>query len=602
MPFRGWLRRNVEKIKEDERLFEDEISRFSIGVPSKVLILPDITKLIPKKIEGQEISRQNIDVRYELIPPFAYARLYWDAVQEGLIYEVLQPSLNSKEQEIFEKIHSGIAKNIGVDMAHFINRREMLEYIQKEVRTVIDEEGISLEPGQYTRLLYYIYINFVGLNEIEPLMHDSYIEDVGCDGVGVPIYVTHKKYGNVRTNIIFKDIKRLQEFVIKLAERTGRYISYAEPLLDGSLPDGSRIQATLTSDVTTKGPTFSIRKFKEIPYSAADLIRMKTASSEVMAYLWFAIEHKCNILVCGGTGAGKTSFLNSLVSFIPPDDKIVSIEDTRELNLPHENWIPAVSRVGFGTMTKEGTRYGEITMFDLLKESFRQRPDYVVVGEVRGTEASVLFQGMASGHPSLGTIHGGSVDDIIKRMETPPISLPPSLLESLDIVVVITHSDQFGKSARRVKEVSELESIDTETGRVRILKSYKWSPVQDNFEKHHSAILDRIGSEYGISANKIDGEIQQRRNVLEWLVSNKTFGFMEVSNYIAEYYRNREKILKAVETSGFHIIEEPAYGAKDQVKSLALPAETAAAVEIKKEDVKAEPVKDVKTGPAETSS
>ncbi len=590
MPLRGWLRRNFEKIKEEERFFEDEVSRFSIGVPSKILILPEITNLIPKKIADGEAINQNIDVRYELIPPFAYARLYWDSVQEGLVYEVLQPSLSQKEQEIFERISSGITKSIGVDIAQFINRKEMLAYIQKEVRSVIDEEGIFLEPGQYTRLLYYIYINFVGLNEIEPIMHDSYIEDIGCDGVGVPIYVTHKKYGNVRTNIVFKEIKRLQEFVIKLAERTGRYISYAEPLLDGSLPDGSRVQATLTSDVTTKGPTFSIRKFKEIPYSAADLIRMKTASSEVMAYLWFAVEHKRNILICGGTGAGKTSFLNSLVSFIPPEDKIVSIEDTRELNLPHENWIPAVSRVGFGTMTKEGTRYGEITMFDLLKESFRQRPDYVVVGEVRGTEASVLFQGMASGHPSLGTIHGGSVDDIIKRMETPPISLPPSLLESLDIVVVITHSDQFGKSARRVKEVAELESIDMETGRVRVMKSFKWSPVLDNFEKHHSAILDRIGSEYGLSANKIDEEIQQRRKVLEWLVSNKTFGFIEVSNYIAEYCRNRQKILSAVEASGFHIIEEPAYGTGNRAKTLTTEAKNTDINEAEKEGSK-----DIKT-------
>lgn len=561
MVLRGWLRRNVENIKEDERLFEAEANRFSIGVPSRILVLPEMSQIIPKKGEEKD-AKQSIDVRYELIPPFAYARLYWSSLHEGLVYEIIQPSLSFREEEIFEKIRSGLAKSIRVDIDQFSNSKKMLEYLQGEVRTVIDELGITLEPGQYTRLLYYVYINFVGMNEIEPLMHDSYIEDIGCDGVGVPIYITHKKYGNLRTNIIYHDIKKLQEFVIKLAERTGRYISYAEPLLDGSLPDGSRIQATLTSDVTTKGPTFSIRKFKEIPYSAPDLIRMKTASSELMAFLWFVIEHKCNILICGGTGAGKTSFLNSLVSFIPPDDKIVSIEDTRELNLPHENWIPAVSRVGFGTMTKDGTRYGEISMFDLLKESFRQRPDYVVVGEVRGTEASVLFQGMASGHPSLGTIHGGSVDDIIKRMETPPISLPPSLLESLDMVIVITHSDQFGKSARRIKEVAEMENIDPETGRVRVMKSFQWSPVLDTFERHHSTLLDRIGAEYGISANIMDAEIKQRQMVLEWLVKKKTFGFMDVSNYLAEYYRNKEKILKAIEDEVVPVLEDPAYKPK----------------------------------------
>jgi len=563
MVLRGWLRRNVEKIKEDERLFDEEANRFSIGTPSRILVLPEMSAIIPKKGEEKD-AKQAVDVRYELIPPFAYARLYWSSIHEGLMYEIMQPSLSFQEEEIFEKIRSGLAKSIRVDIDQFSNSKKMLEYLQGEVRTVIDELGIILEPGQYTRLLYYVYINFVGMNEIEPLMHDSYIEDIGCDGVGVPVYITHKKYGNLRTNIIYHDIKKLQEFVIKLAERTGRYISYAEPLLDGSLPDGSRIQATLTSDVTTKGPTFSIRKFKEIPYSAPDLIRMKTASSELMAFLWFVIEHKSNILICGGTGAGKTSFLNSLVSFIPPDDKIVSIEDTRELNLPHENWIPAVSRVGFGTMTKDGTRYGEISMFDLLKESFRQRPDYVVVGEVRGTEASVLFQGMASGHPSLGTIHGGSVDDIIKRMETPPISLPPSLLESLDMVVVITHSDQFGKSARRVKEIAEMENIDPETGRVRVMKSFQWSPVLDIFERHHSTLLDRIGAEYGISANVMDAEIKQRQMVLEWLVKKKTFGFMDVSNYLAEYYRNKEKILKAIDDEDLPVLDAPAYKPKNR--------------------------------------
>ncbi len=480
MPIKGWLRRKVEDAKEDERLFRGEVSRFTVSSPKKIVVLPSIDTITGER-KG-EASRKMIDVRYELIPPFAYARLYWSGQSEELLYEIIQPDLSAEERAIFEKIQEGLAKSLSVDLSRLSKKEEMLSYVQKEVNTLIEEEGILLLPGQYTRLLYYIYINLVGLNEIEPLMHDSYIEDIGCDGVGVPIYVTHKKYGNIRTNIVYPTTEALQEFVTKLAERAGRYISYAEPLLDGSLPDGSRVQATLTSDVTTRGPTFSIRKFREIPYSATDLIRMNTASLESMAYLWFVIEHKSNVLICGGTGAGKTSFLNSLVSFIPPEDKIVSIEDTRELNLPHENWIPSVARIGFGTMTREGVKYGEVSMFDLLKESFRQRPDYVIVGEVRGAEASVLFQGMASGHPSLGTIHGGSVEDIIKRMETPPISLPPSLLESLDVIVVITHADQFAKSARRVKEIVELESIDAGTGRARTLRSFQWSPVFDKLK------------------------------------------------------------------------------------------------------------------------
>ncbi|MFQ6056496.1 MAG: type II/IV secretion system ATPase subunit, partial [Methanosarcinales archaeon] len=252
------------------------------------------------------------------------------------------------------------------------------------------------------------------MNEIEPLMNDPYIEDISCDGTNVPLYIVHRKYGSLKTNIIYSDEKKLQEFIVKLAERCGRFISYAEPLLDGSLPDGSRIQASFSKDVTTKGPTFTIRKFVEEPLSPIDLIKNKTVNSEVLAYLWLAVESGSSILIGGGAATGKTTFLNALSMFIPPTAKIVSIEDTRELNLMHENWIPSVARVGFAK------GIGEVTMFDLLKESFRQSPDYVIVGEVRGKEAYVMFQGMAAGFPALGTMHAGKVDDIIYRLETPP--------------------------------------------------------------------------------------------------------------------------------------------------------------------------------------
>lgn len=486
---------------------------------------------------------QNTNITYPLIAPFAYARISWNEEEQTLIYKINQPELNEEEKELLSIITKGLTKTLEMNINTLKERESLLNYIQGKTNSIIKEYGTILKPGQYTRLMYYIYINFVGLNELEPLMHDSYIEDVGCDGINVPLYVTHKKYGNIKTNIRFNKKEQLQEFVTKLAERCGKYISYAEPILDGTLPDGSRVNATLASDVTTRGPTFSIRKFRKIPYSIIDLMRLKTATSEEFAYIWYIIEHKSNILICGGTGAGKTSFLNAIVSFIPPEDKIISIEDTQELNLPHENWIPCISRISFGTTNIKGEKYGEVTMFSLLKESFRQNPDYVIVGEVRGAEASVLFQGMASGHPSFGTIHGGSVDDIIKRMQTRPINLSPSLLETLDVVLVVSRAVQFGKSSRRLKSICEIESIDPASGRARLNKSFQWSPGDDRHEKHKSYVLEKISADYGIPLNEMIREIEDRTLVLEWLQRKRISNFTEVSLYISKYYKNKDGLM-----------------------------------------------------------
>ncbi len=534
MQLRGWLRRKVDESKiKKEKLFS-EMKKFLVVESKQAIILPAV----------KDISK--MDVIYPLLQPFAYASIKWNDEEKCLVYNIIQPGLTPQEQKIYKQIEEGLSKTLEIDLESLKKGAKLLDYIQERTKHVLDEYGVKLKKGQYTRLMYYVYINFIGLNEIEPLMHDEFIEDIGCDGVNIPLYIIHKKYGSLKTNVIFKDEERLKNFVVKLAERSGRYISYAEPLLDGSLPDGSRVQATLAKDVTTKGPTFSIRRFRKVPYSVIDLMELGTASSEVLAYLWFAIEHQKNILVSGGTGAGKTSFLNAIVTFIPPEDKIVSIEDTRELNIPHQNWIPSVARVGFGVSVLGSKKYGEVSMFDLLKESFRQNPDYVIVGEVRGEEASVLFQGMASGHPSFGTIHAGSVDEIIKRLETPPINLSPGLIEALDIVIIITHALQFGKSARRVKELVSIEDVDSKTGKARESTIFSWSPLSDKFMRDSGTLLEKISTEQGIPLNDIENSIKERNDVLKWLHKNKISGFVDVARYISMYYKERDKLMKVI--------------------------------------------------------
>ncbi len=325
-----------------------------------------------------------VDVRYPLIPPFAYTHIKWDPAIEQVTYQLEEPLLTDDEKKILKKIHVALIDLIQVGLTSVKNTVEATKYLEGQVKKAITHLGISLSSEQYTKFMYYIYRNFVGFNEIEPPLRDPWIEDIGCDGTGIPLYIVHRKYGSIKTNIIYNDLNELREFVIKLAERTGRYVSYAEPILDGTLPDGSRVNASLAGDVTTRGPTFSIRKFPERAFSPIDLIEFGSATPDVMAYFWFLVESGASLLIAGGVATGKTTFLNSICMFIPPEAKIVSIEDTRELRLTHEHWIPTVSRLGFGIPLQSGEKYGEITLFDLLKGSFRQNPDYVIVGEVRG--------------------------------------------------------------------------------------------------------------------------------------------------------------------------------------------------------------------------
>ncbi|MDD5416568.1 MAG: type II/IV secretion system ATPase subunit [Candidatus Aenigmarchaeota archaeon] len=496
-----------------------KLPKFKLGKRKNIIILPDKVKRI----------------KYDLIPPFAYAEIKQNG---GLKYNLIEPDLSKKEKETYDKIISGLLEIIDVELTSIKNEENTIKYLEEQIEKVVNELNLKLNNKLYQKIMYYIYRDFIGLNDIEALFSDPYIEDISCNGVNVPLYIIHRKYGSLETNIIYKDESELKEFIVKMAERCGRFISYAEPLLDGSLPDGSRIQASFSKDITTHGPTFTIRKFREIPFSPIDIIKNKTVSSEVLAYLWLAVESGTSILIAGGTGTGKTSLLNVLSMFIPKTAKIISVEDTRELQLPHENWIPSVTRVGF---TKE---YGEVTMFDLLKESFRQSPDYVIVGEVRGKEAYVMFQGMAAGMPSIGTMHAGKVEDVIHRLETPPISLSPSLIETLDLVLIMVHSKEKGESARRLKEVVEIEAVDP-NGNARTNRAYSWLPATDDFEKRgYSWLLQSISQKKGIQLEDLQKDLENRKKVLDMLVKKGVKDYKEVANAISEYKKNKTKFIK----------------------------------------------------------
>ncbi|MEK6910803.1 MAG: type II/IV secretion system ATPase subunit [Nanoarchaeota archaeon] len=496
----------------------------------------NLNPIIPVLPKNEDKTK--IDVRYMLMPPYASAHIYWNKEINELAYDLEEPVLDENEKNILSELEKAMYELINVNVAVEKSVEATTIYVDKTARLLIEELNIKISDDSYNKLFYYLFRDFIGLNMVDPLLRDYFIEDIECNGVNSPVYVIHRSYRNLRTNLVFKDIDELASFVEKLAQRTGRYISYAQPLLDGSLPDGSRVNASYTKDVTSKGPTFTIRKFTKTPWTPIQLITYNTLSPEMLAYFWILMQYKSNILVAGGTGSGKTTLLNALAFFIPPEARVVSIEDTREINLPRENWLPAVARPSIGI-----GKVGEVDLFDLLKSSFRQMPDYLIVGEVRGKEASVLFQGMASGHPSLSTMHADSVDTLIRRLQTPPIELSPSLVNSLDCVVIMSHVVVNKQETRRLREVVEIVNVNND-GTALINTPMKWDPISDKFFfKKQSKIFEKISAKNGISLEKLQKEFDTRTKLIYELYKRKIFEFNEVGKIVNEYYKNPIEIL-----------------------------------------------------------
>jgi len=484
-------------------------------------------------------DKTKIDVRYCLISPFSYVHIYWDSEENELVYDLEEPELTEKEREDRKKITHAMRNLINYEKIVKKSKEALLEYIDKRLRIIAMEMGIPLSYESFRKIYYYMCRDFIGFNEIDPILRDYFVEDIECNGVNTPVYLIHRKYRNLKTNLVYKNIENLESFVEKLAQRCGKYISYAQPILDGSLPDGSRVNATYTKDITSRGPTFTIRKFTKVPWTPPQLISFRTLSPEMMAYLWMIVEYKMSLLIAGGTASGKTTLLNAIAFFIPPEARVVSIEDTRELNLPRENWLPSVSRnaTGVGGL-------GEVSLYTLLRASFRQNPDYVIVGEVRGKEASVLFQGMASGHPSISTLHADSIETVIKRLETPPIELSPTLMNVLDSICIMTHAIVDKQDTRKLNEILEIVNVDPE-GIATTNTPFKWNPQEDAFYfKSDSKVFEKIKKRFGMDMNEILEEFNIRVKLLKKLTEEEVFGFREFQEIVMKYYKEPDKVLR----------------------------------------------------------
>ena len=499
-------------------------------MPQEKIVI-NLSPVIPALPRAKDKTK--VDVRYMLISPYASAHIYFDKNLLELVYEIEEPVLNSEEKMLLNKIEDGMKEIININVLVEKTQEAMITYLDKTSRLLIAELNLHVSEASYKKLFYYFFRDFIGLNEIEPLTRDYFIEDIECNGTNTPMYIVHRIYRNLRTNIIYKDTEGLASFVEKLAQRCGKYISYASPLLDGSLPDGSRVNATYTKDITSKGPTFTIRKFTKIPWTPIQLVSFNTLSPEMLAYLWLLIQYKSNLLITGGTASGKTTLLNAIAFFIPPEARVVSIEDTQEINLSRENWLPSVARTSMGL-----GKLGEVDLFALLKNSFRQNPDYVIVGEVRGKEAFVLFQGMASGHSSLSTMHADSVDTVIKRLETPPIDLSPTLVDTLDAVCIMTHAIVKKQQTRRLREIVEIVNVNPD-GVALTNTPFIWNARDDRFYfKKDSKVLEKISKRYGLTSEELADEFTKRTKLIYELFKRKIFDFDDVQKIIHSYYKD----------------------------------------------------------------
>ncbi|RLF28533.1 MAG: hypothetical protein DRN05_03860, partial [Thermoplasmata archaeon] len=465
---------SIESLPESEFKPDDLTGSGEIELPKEVLQVRSVTL---ESLGFSEKEWEELDF-YPLYEPFAYVEIMREKESLDKRYFLVEVKLSEEETHVLEFLRETIGR---IDL----NTEELEEkgeekYFNEKVEKLMEEYNIKLDEESKKKVLYYLKKECLGLGKLEAIMKDPHIEDISCDGPGIPVFLYHRKYGSLKSNVEFENEEELSAFVVKLAQKCGKHISIAEPMLDATMPDGSRIQMTLSNEVTTKGSTFTIRKFREDPFSPPDLVEFNTMSAEMVAYMWMAVENGISALIAGGTAAGKTSTLNALSLFIPREAKIVSIEETREINLPHPNWIPGLARSGFGEVVNDKI-VGEIDMFDLMKAALRQRPEYIIVGEIRGREAYVLFQAMATGHTTYSTVHADSAKSLIHRLEGKPINIPRIMLQALDIVCIQVTTRVKGKRVRRCKQIIEIIDIDPVTKEILTNEVFRWDPIEDKF-------------------------------------------------------------------------------------------------------------------------
>ena len=481
--------------------------------------------------------------RYWVNQPFAFISILFNEEKKEYLYHVVEPELSAFELMVLETLYENILDTLTL---YDTSDQEKDKILENKILELIDGYSIEIDMASVHKILYYIKRDYIGYERIDALMKDPNIEDISCDGSDIPIFVYHRKYQNIKSNLCF-EAEKLDSFVMKLAQCCEKQISTGEPLINSTLPEGSRLNASLGREVTFRGSTFTIRKFREHAFTPVDLIKNGTYTSDILAYLWLAVENGKSIVFAGATAAGKTSALNAMSLFIPSMAKIISIEDTHELVLHHLNWIGSVTRESFSKMTSAR----EIDMYELLRQALRQRPEYIIVGEIRGKEAMTLFQAMNTGHTTYSTMHADSVNTVISRLEGDPINVPRVMIQALDIlciqVLIQLESKNYGRKVRRLDSMIEFTGMDQHTQDLRFNEIFSLDIKNDTFKTGgRSHVLEGIMTKHSWDEKKLKFELDNRRKLLEYMVK-KDMDEYEIVSLIQSYYVDPQNAMTLVE-------------------------------------------------------
>jgi archaeal flagellar protein FlaI len=486
--------------------------------------------------------------RYALIPPFCYVSILRNDEFSDMIYNVDELQLNEDEIKVYYSIKELLEKQI--DSPRLLDNIEAS--FTSEISKLLKDHfiGSKAQPIMLEKVKYYLKRDILGFGPINSLFQDPFIEDITCGGPMKPVYVYHRRYEGLRTNVIFRDAEFLDSFLMKMVHRAGKHISAAHPIVDASLPGNHRLAALYKKEVTTMGSSFTIRKFREDPITVVDLINSDTLDVDMVAYMWFLLDNKKSLMVIGSTGGGKTTILNAVTGLINPSFKIFSVEDTAEINIPHENWFSLVSRASFGLESQ-----GEVSLFDLLKSGMRHRPDYILVGEIRGEEAYVLFQALATGHGGIATMHADDSEAAVRRLMQKPMDIPPAYVSLMNCIINVKRvklkSELVnGKAAAKMmaRRVTEVTEILPSSGPKRV---FAWDPHYDGYLDNlkNSYQLPKIAEDTGLDMQDIASDMNRRRTILTWLVNRGTRDYRSISKVIGMFNQEPERLMSKVESS-----------------------------------------------------
>ncbi len=503
----------------------------------------DDSEVVKERVAEAEVSVPNLIQSYYVDPEEKFQRIEIRKEMAFKRYYVVEPVITDREGEIIRWIKTVLEYSDDNVPIHVIKDPELRrEYLIEFTKKLLKRKKVP--EDRWDVITYYIIRDLVGYGRIDALMNDKFIEDISCSGLGVPVYVWHRDHGYIPTNIIFNDKDELESLVYKLAVRAKKMISVANPSVDGILPDGSRVVCNL-GVVSLKGPSFTIRKYTAEPMTIIDLIREGTVTPELAAYLWLLMEHKKSIIVCGEVGAGKTTLSNAILGFIRKTAKIITVEETPEIRLDgYENWTQKVTRESIRAEVRS------IDLFELVKTALRERPDYIIVGEVRGREAYVLFQAVALGHGGLTTLHADNIDAAIKRLTSRPLEIPIYLIALTSAFVEISKFvDEGGRIRRRVSSVMEIEGMEED--RLLLREVFKYDAESDNiYMVGDSLEMRKIATEMGLSYDKLYGEFQRRQAYLSLLLNLRGLTWSQLSTLIENYYVDPDAAFNLVKREG----------------------------------------------------